>query len=164
MSQAVGIRMQTDPEAAKIVFTSGVPVTMVPIEVTHKVLATAEIVERIAAMDSHFTRRIVQLLAFFASTYSAVFKMHDPPVHDPVAVAYVIQPGIFTTELMRVDVEVGSTLCSGQTVCDVWHMHRGTKNVNVALSLDVPACWQLILDAVAAADRTSPLNPESAVQ
>jgi purine nucleosidase/pyrimidine-specific ribonucleoside hydrolase len=131
---------------------------MIPIEVTHTVLSNPGVVERIRALDSVFSCKIIQLLAFFASTYKEVFKMHEPPVHDPVAIAFVISPGLFRTELMRVDIEVGSVLCAGQTVCDVWHMSKQSRNANVALSLDAAMCWELILDAIVAADTTSPLN------
>uniref|UniRef100_A0A7R9YS21 Inosine/uridine-preferring nucleoside hydrolase domain-containing protein n=1 Tax=Chlamydomonas euryale TaxID=1486919 RepID=A0A7R9YS21_9CHLO len=200
--------IQTDPEAAKIVFESGAPLTMVGLEVTHLVLATpgvicavatgaeaaeravvagdaalypddsaptattrgagvhAAVAARTAAEDaaaaaypaSAFRAFVARLLVFFAETYRRVFEFQHPPVHDPLTVAYVMHPELFRTMLMRVDVETTSTLCAGQTVCDRWGQSPLPPNCNVALSVDVPAFWGLVLDAVRRADAVSPLN------
>lgn len=111
---------QTDPEAAKIVFESGVPLTMVPLEVTHTALADAAVLNAVLGcgstdpMDatipapgavraaSAFRAKMVDLLMFFATTYKEVFKFESPPLHDPCAVAYVIAPQLFEVEVMRV--------------------------------------------------------------
>lgn len=105
---------QTDPEAAKIVFESGVAITMVPLEVTHTALADAAVLDAVAshpprdpAADkrlaaSAFRAIMVDLLTFFASTYKQVFGFASPPIHDPCAVAFVIAPHLFETEVMRV--------------------------------------------------------------
>jgi inosine-uridine nucleoside N-ribohydrolase len=87
-----------------------------------------------------------------------VFEFAHPPVHDPVAVAYVVAPQLFRTEMMRVDVETCSVLSSGQTVADRWGQSGKTPNVRVCLSVDVPGFWGLMLDAVERADGASPLN------
>eukprot|EP00198_Chlamydomonas_reinhardtii_P002967 XP_001692303.1 predicted protein [Chlamydomonas reinhardtii] len=87
-----------------------------------------------------------ELLLFFADTYKRVFKFDDPPLH------------LFECRRMRVDVETCSPLSAGQTVCDMWGQSPLPANANVALSVDVPAFWQLLLQAVARADAVSPLN------
>ena len=63
---------------------------------------------------------IVDLLTFFKQTYTDVFGFPAPPLHDPCAVAYAIDPGLFAAKAMHVDIECGSELCVGSTVCDVW--------------------------------------------
>jgi inosine-uridine nucleoside N-ribohydrolase len=130
----------------------------VRMQVTHTVLATPAIREQIAPLHSEFGRTTLDLLEFFASTYQEVFKFEHPPLHDPVAVVHVLRPDLFQSELMRVDVETNSTLTSGQTVCDVWHQSDKPKNVTVVLSVDVDACWDIILDAIRRCDATSTLN------
>lgn len=76
-----------DPEAASIVFQCGLPVVMVPLEVTHTALATPMVLSDIATKcaNSRFSTCMVELLTFFKDTYLRVFKFESPPVHDPCA-------------------------------------------------------------------------------
>lgn len=90
--------LQTDPEAAKIVFECGAPVVMLPVELTHTALVTPDILNRISAEladNTPFLQLIKQLLLYFADSYRTVFKFDHPPLHDPCAVAYVIAPELF---------------------------------------------------------------------
>ena len=90
--------MQTDPEAAKIVFDCGAPVVMLPVELTHTALVTPDVLNRISTElvdDTPFVQLIKQLLLYFAESYKTVFKFDSPPLHDPCAVAYVIAPELF---------------------------------------------------------------------
>ncbi len=83
------------------------------------------------------------------------------PLHDPCAVAYVIAPALFEARRMAVAVETASPHSYGQTVCDQYNLGRrpdSAKNVNVALRMDVPAFWRMLLDACALANAASPLN------
>eukprot|EP00882_Tetradesmus_deserticola_P003052 GHRQ01003240.1.p1 GENE.GHRQ01003240.1~~GHRQ01003240.1.p1 ORF type:complete len:358 (+),score=180.11 GHRQ01003240.1:127-1200(+) len=157
--------IQVDPEAAKVVFEAGVPLTMVPLEVTHTALATPAVLARMfskgagPASISPFKALVELLLTFFATTYKDVFKFHDgAPLHDPCAIAAIIAPSIFKFELMRVDIETVSPLAAGQTVCDSWHQSSAPKNCRVARQMDVDAFWELMLAAVDAADLAAPMN------
>ncbi|KAI7845743.1 hypothetical protein COHA_000659 [Chlorella ohadii] len=155
--------IQTDPEAARIVFEAGVPLTMVPLEVTHTALATTSVLQRVKTHSpTPFLALMVDLLMFFADTYRTVFKFEDPPLHDPCAVAYVIAPQLFKTELLRVDVETSSSLSAGQTVVDIWHQSTQPKNCTVCMEMDVARFWDLQIEAIHAADRHSPLNSSTA--
>uniref|UniRef100_A0A383V2J0 Inosine/uridine-preferring nucleoside hydrolase domain-containing protein n=1 Tax=Tetradesmus obliquus TaxID=3088 RepID=A0A383V2J0_TETOB len=156
--------IQVDPEAARVVFEAGVPLTMVPLEVTHTALATPEVLGRMfsrggAGSISPFKALVELLLTFFASTYKDVFGFHGgAPLHDPCAIAAVIAPSIFKFELMRVDIETVSPLAAGQTVCDIWHQSSAPKNCRVAREMDVDAFWELMLAAVDATDLAAPMN------
>lgn len=127
-------------------------------QVTHTVLATPAVRDQIAQLQSSFGQATLDLLEFFATSYREVFKFEHPPVHDPVAVVHVVRPDLFQSELMRVDIETGSTLSSGQTVCDVWHQSNKPKNATVVQSVDVDACWDIILDSIKLCDASSRLN------
>ena len=162
----VEFNIQTDPEAAHVVFESGVAVlNMVPLEVTHTALATSQVIERIRVGNSEkelkgipFRELIVDLLMFFADTYKRVFRFDDPPLHDPCAVAYVLAPEIFTdVEHLRVDIEVASALSAGQTVVDVWGATGKKPNAYVCMKMDVDKFWDLMLDSVEKAAAASPL-------
>ncbi|KAI3436772.1 hypothetical protein D9Q98_006184 [Chlorella vulgaris] len=151
--------IQTDPEAARMVFESGVRLTMVPLEVTHTALVTTSVLQRVRTRHpSAFLQLTADLLSFFAETYLAVFQMPDPPLHDPCAVAWVLAPQLFKTKLMRVDVETTSVLSAGQTVCDVWNQSSAPKNCTVCMEMDAGHFWDLLIAAIHAADKQSPLN------
>jgi inosine-uridine nucleoside N-ribohydrolase len=137
-----------DPDAADIVLRSGVPITMTPLEVTHRALATDAVIERIAAFDTPVARMSVALLRYFAETYERVFGFAAPAVHDPCAVAAIIDPSVVTTQLMNVAVELESELTAGRTVCDVYGTTGREPNVDVGVDLAVERFWELMIAAI----------------
>jgi len=81
----------TDPEAADIVLRSGLPLTMIGLNVTHQALATEEVIAEFLALGTRLGVICAELMTFFASTYRRVFGFEHPPVHDPIAVAAVLE-------------------------------------------------------------------------
>lgn len=144
--------IENDPEAAQIVLSSGIPICMVPLEVTHTVLATPE-VERAIGRQSPFRRQILMLLDFFRETYNKVFQFEFPPLHDPVAVFWVISPHAFAGKTMHVAVETSACLCRGQTVCDFYGRSGKRKNVQVQLEMDTQTFWKTMLEAIDQAEK-----------
>ena len=110
--------IHVDPEAADIVIGSGLPVTMCGLNVTHQALAIGDVLDRIAALGTPLARICVDLLTFFSASYRRVFGFDAPPLHDPVAVARVIDPTIVTTVEANVAVELAGTHTRGATVID----------------------------------------------
>jgi len=139
-----------DPEAAGIVFGSGLPVTMCGLNVTHQALATADVLDRIAALGTPLARICVDLLTFFADSYRRVFGFGAPPLHDPVAVARVIDPAVVTTVETNVAIELAGTHTRGATVADLHQMTGRQPNAQVAVDLDTGRFWDLVVSAVAA--------------
>jgi inosine-uridine nucleoside N-ribohydrolase len=137
-----------DPEAAAIVFESGCPLTMIPLEVTHKALATPSVFQRLTTAHKTVTTFVYELLTFFADTYHTNFGFAAPPVHDPCAVAYLIDPTLVTTKFMHVDIETTGTWTSGRTVCDLYGQSTLPANVNVGYTLDSGRFWDLMLDTL----------------
>jgi inosine-uridine nucleoside N-ribohydrolase len=137
-----------DPEAAAIVFACGRPITMVPLEVTHQALATPDIILRLRSAQKTVTTLAADLLAFFAEAYRTTFGFAAPPVHDPCAVAAVVDPTIVPTQLMHVDVETVGTFTAGRTVCDVYGKSAQPANVSVGLSLDRERFWDVLIDTL----------------
>lgn len=138
-----------DPEAADVVLRSGIPITLVPLEITHQALATEPILARIAALDTPVARMSDALLRYFAETYERVFGFEAPAVHDPCAVAAIIDPTILPARPMNVEVDLGSELSLGRTVCDVYGTTGRRPNAEVAMGIDIDRFWELMLAALA---------------
>lgn len=142
-----------DPRAAAAVLASGVPFTMIGLNLTHQALATAEVVERIGALGSHLAEVVVGWLTYFAGTYRDVFGFPAPPVHDPCAVALLAAPEVVRCEPAFVAVETEGTWTRGATVVDLDRRLGAEPNAQVAVALDVGRFWDLVVDAVAALGR-----------
>jgi purine nucleosidase len=141
-----------DPEAAQIVFREPWPLTMVGLDLTHQALATPEVVARIAALDTAAGRFVADLLRFFAGTYRSVHGFAAPPVHDPCAVAFVIDPDVLTTRRAPLDVELHGGLTAGMTVADLRDPEPTDCHTRVAVTLDRDRFWDLVIDALARLD------------
>lgn len=138
-----------DPEAADIVIRSGIDVTMSGLNITHQALATEDVLNRILDLNTPLARTVVDLLIFFKQTYQDVFNMPDPPLHDPVAVALVIDPEIARMKFAPVAVELEGSLTRGATLVDLYGTTGQEANVHVAMELDVDLFWNLVIGAIA---------------
>ena len=136
-----------DPEAAREVFDSGLPVTMSGLDVTHQAGVGPAERERLRAVGG-LGAVVAELLDFFAATYEGVFGFDVPPLHDPVAVAAVLNSGLLGTRPMRVDVECGSDLTRGETVCDFYGVTGKPPNAEVGVELDRDAFFEHLYDAL----------------
>jgi purine nucleosidase/pyrimidine-specific ribonucleoside hydrolase len=138
-----------DPEAARIVFESGVPITMCGLELTHQAKATPDVIQRFADLHTPLGDFAVEMLRFFASTYKKMHGFDGPPLHDPTAVAWVIDPTMVETQPAHVDIETHAEFSYGRTVVDLHDVLGLPKNVLVATRLDVPRFWDLMVGAIA---------------
>jgi purine nucleosidase len=144
---AAEFNIAVDPEAAAIVFTAGWPLTMVGLDLTHQALATPAILRRIAALGTPVARIAVELMEFFRETYRRNAGFDSPPVHDPCAVARVIDPDVMQCVDAFVAIEIRGEFSSGMTVTD-FSGRLGRKSVQVATRLDVDRFWNLMVDAI----------------
>jgi inosine-uridine nucleoside N-ribohydrolase len=146
---AAEFNILADPEAARIVFESGVPITMCGLDLTHQALATEPVLERIRALGTPVAEMAVELLRFFAATYKERQGFDAPPVHDPCAVAWVAEPDIVETVPAHVDVETRGEFCCGRTVVDLYGVLGKPANALVGVKLDFDRFWDLVIDALA---------------
>jgi purine nucleosidase/pyrimidine-specific ribonucleoside hydrolase len=147
ITPAAEFNIYVDPLAADIVFTAGIPLTMVGLNVTHQALAEQRVLERIAAIGSPLSEIALGLLGFYGAAYRSVQGFGAPPVHDPVAVAAVIAPEVLGCTPARVDIELAGEHTRGATVVDF----RSTDpNCEVATSIDVERFWDLLIAAIGA--------------
>ena len=137
-----------DPEAAHIVFNEPWPLTMVGLDLTHEALATPAVVKAIAAIGTAPSRFVGELLEFFGETYREQQGFEHPPVHDPCAVAFVIDPTVMQVTRVPLDVELAGTLTLGMTVADFRAPAPADCTTQVAGKLDHAKFWSLVVDAL----------------
>jgi purine nucleosidase/pyrimidine-specific ribonucleoside hydrolase len=145
---AAEFNIWVDPEAAALVFESGVPVTMIGLNLTHQALATPEVLERVQALAGAPARAVADWMVFFGSRYERVFGRFAPPVHDPCTVALLIDPGVMRCEDTFVAVETEGRWTRGMTVVDLHGRLGRPPNARVALELDAPRFWELVVGAL----------------
>jgi inosine-uridine nucleoside N-ribohydrolase len=127
--------IRNDPEAAAIVFHAGWPVTMVGLDVTHKTVMTAAYMERLKGAGNRFTEFIYAITRQYMRANQQAWGDRFP-VHDPSALSYVIDPTLFKTQRLFIDVEYHSPYHQGQTVADWRGQREREPNVNVCLDVD----------------------------
>lgn len=147
-SAVAEFNIKIDPEAAHIVFNAGWPLTMVGLDLTHQALATPEVISKITSVGTAPAQFVLELLEFFGTMYKSAQGFDYPPVHDPCAVAYVIDPSVMTTRKVPLDVELTGTLTLGMTVADFRSPAPADCLTQVAVKLDHTRFWELVTDAL----------------
>ena len=147
MTPAAEFNIWADPEAAQRVFRSGLDVTMIGLDVTHAALLTPAWADRFRAAGRVGTF-VADLVEFFKQYHLRTYGWDGAPIHDAVALAHAIRPGIVTTERMNVEVELESELTRGRTVADRWRRTDREPNADVGVDIDADAFFALLLDRV----------------
>jgi len=160
---AAEFNIYVDPEAADVVFRSGVPLKMFGLNVTRMASATVERLDRIRAIGTPFARTVADLVEFYRSSLHKVYGLEGASIHDPLAAVIFIKPELFTMQPMNVQIELNGTLTRGMTVCDyryVGHEGKGIygeegiirgaePNCDVAVDMDVDGFFDLLTDTLA---------------
>jgi purine nucleosidase/pyrimidine-specific ribonucleoside hydrolase len=148
VTPAAEFNIYVDPEAAAIVFESGLPLTMIGLNLTHQARATTEVLERVRALPGEPARALEGWMAFFGSRYERVHGEFAPPVHDPCTVAMLIDPTLIRSIDAFVAVETEGRWTRGATVADLNGVLKRPPNARVAMELDAPRFWDLVLAAL----------------
>jgi pyrimidine-specific ribonucleoside hydrolase len=146
---AAEFNIWVDPEAARIVFRSGLPITMSGLDVTHKALFGLPEIARLDAIGTRVGRVFADLMRFFIKFHLERYGTADTPIHDAVAVAVVATPHLVGTRRYHVDVETIGDITRGRTVVDDRGVPGQPANVDVALDIDRAAFADLMIEAVA---------------
>ena len=148
---AAEFNILVDPEAADVVFKSGIPVTMCGLDVTERALIFPEDFERIRAVGNQVAHVVAGWLEFFYKFHREI-GYAGAPVHDACAVAALVHPEIFTIRDMYVQVETAGEYCRGMTVADQFGVCGKAPNVSCVLDVDRQAFADLLAEAVKAYD------------
>ena len=146
MTPAAEFNILADPDAAHIVFSSGVKVVMMGLDLTRQASATKEVVEKIKSLNNKASKLFVDLMEFFAASQKNVFGWSAPPVHDPTTIAYIIDPECIEVKPMFCEIELWSERSYGRTLCDYFGILKKEPNVDVAVKLDFDRFWNLVYE------------------
>ena len=138
-----------DPEAAAMVFGSGIPITMVGLDVTHRALFTRAHAERLRDAG-RAGRFVAELSDFFQAFHERSYRFDGSPIHDAMAVAHVIDPTLLTTTNVNVVVETRSEHCDGRTVVDLRGVAGREPNADVGVDVDAERFLELLVSRIAA--------------
>lgn len=148
VTPAAEFNIHCDPEAAYIVFNSGIKITMVGLDVTRKVLVLPEIVDRMAKINNQASDLFTKLMIVFNENQKRVFGFEGAPLHDPVTIAYLIDPSLLEVDFVNCEIDISHGSSYGRTNCDMFNYLLKTKNTYVAKNIVVEKFWKIIEDAL----------------
>ena len=149
ITPAAEFNIYVDPEAADVVMRSGVPITMLPLDVTHQMLSTKDRIAAIRGIGNRAGAAVAQMLEFSERFDLAKYGLNGAPLHDPCVTAYLLRPALFTGRRINVTIEVSSELTMGMTVADYWQITDRPRNVNYIRSGDAEGFYALLLERLA---------------
>ena len=138
-----------DPEAADIVFRSGIPIVMMPLDVTHQLLCLKERVDRIDAIGRPAAKAMAAMLRFYERFDVEKYGSDGGPLHDPAVTAYLIRPELFSGRHCNVEIETQSPLTLGATVIDWWRVTDRKPNALVIGKADADGFFALLTERLA---------------
>jgi inosine-uridine nucleoside N-ribohydrolase len=148
---AAEFNIWADPEAAARVFTAGIELTMIGLDVTHEALLMTEDADRLRA-SGRTGRMVAELYDFFHRFHADTYGFGGSPIHDAVALAYVFRPELVETEHRYVAIECASDLNRGRTVVDRWRRTAEEPNAHVGIGINGRSFVELLLERLPTLD------------
>ena len=143
-----------DPHAAHVVFHSGIPITLIPLDVTYKCLFTMDDVERLNKIDSPIARFVRDATATYMEFYLKYEGFKGCALHDPLTLATIIAPEIFSFENHYVDVDISGGISTGKTFADFMKVAKQPENIKVALDVRGRDFVELFIERMEALSRS----------
>ena len=149
ITRTAEFNIYVDPQAADIVFKSGVPIVVMPLDVTHKALVTKPRNDAFRALDTPVGIAVAQMTDFFERFDKEKYGSEGAPLHDPCVTAYLIKPDLFSGRHVNVEIETQSELTMGMTVADWWGVTDREPNALFIGDLDADGFFALLTDRLA---------------
>jgi pyrimidine-specific ribonucleoside hydrolase len=147
VTPAAEFNAYVDPEAAAIVFESGIDVTMIGLDITHMALFDSTHAERLRGAGKA-GKAVAELADFFLEFHRQRYRFDGAPIHDAMAVAHVVDPTLVTTLECNISIETGSEFCDGRTVVDRWLVTGLPKNAHAGLDVDAHRFLELLVERI----------------
>lgn len=149
ITPAAEFNIYVDPEAAEIVFKAGAPITVMPLDVTHKALVTKARNDAFRDLGTPVGIAVAEMTDFFERYDKEKYGSAGAPLHDPTVIAYLIKPKLFTGRFINVEIETKSVLTRGMTVADWWRVTDREPNAMFMGDIDADGFFTLLTDRLA---------------
>lgn len=149
VTPAAEFNIYVDPEAARIVFACGRPITVVPLDCSHGALTTRPRVEAIRALGTPVGTAVAGWLDFFERFDEAKYGVEGGPLHDPLTIAWLLRPDLFEGRDINVEIETASPLTRGMTVADWWRVTDRPRNAHWLRRVDADGFFALLTERLA---------------
>jgi purine nucleosidase len=146
ITPAAEFNIYVDPEAAEIVFRSGVPLVVMPLDVTHKALTSAARVEAFRRMGTPVGRMVAEWTDFFERFDKEKYGSEGAPLHDPCTIAWLLRPGLFSGRHINVEIETRGEYTQGMTVADWWRVSGRQPNALFMGGIDATGFYDLLTE------------------
>lgn len=149
ITPAAEFNIYVDPEAADIVFRAGVPLVVVPLDVTHKALTSRAWIERLRAMGTRVGHAVAGLTDFFERFDMAKYGSQGAPLHDACVIGYLLSPDLFTGRHINVTIETTGEFTTGMTVADWWRVTGREANAMFLGGIDRDGFYAILTERLA---------------
>lgn len=149
VTPAAEFNVYVDPEAAGVVLGSGIPITMLPLDMTHQVLSTRERIEKLRRLGNKAGRAVAEMLTFSEAFDVKKYGWTGAPLHDPNVIAFLLLPELYSGRTVNVSIETDSALTLGMTVADWWGVTDRPKNALFLRDVDAKGFYALLTERLA---------------
>lgn len=145
---AAEFNIYVDPHAAHVVLTSGIPIVMMPLDVTHKALTTPERLDAFRSLGTPAGDAVAGMLGFYDRWDMEKYGFPGGPLHDPTVIAYLLEPGLFGGKHVPVEIDIAPGPTLGMTVVDWWGMTERPANALVMNQVDADGFYTLLVESI----------------
>jgi purine nucleosidase len=149
VTPAAEFNIHADPHAAAVVFDSGIPITTIPLDVTHQLVSTPARLAALRDMGNRCGPAVAGLLTSFEKNRRAKFGSRGRALHDPAVIAYLLRPALYRGREVNVAIETQSPLTTGMTVVDWWGVTGRKPNARFMNSVDADGFYELLAERLA---------------